>query len=53
LLPITNLLMKRIRYFLRSFKAHHKIPLAQLSENTETKLEDLITVCANCHRVLR
>lgn len=33
-------------------EAHHIIPLAQLSETSETRLEDLITVCANCHRVL-
>jgi 5-methylcytosine-specific restriction endonuclease McrA len=33
-------------------EAHHKIPLAQLREGIRTKLSDLATVCANCHRML-
>lgn len=33
-------------------EAHHKKPLASLSRKTTTELEDLITVCANCHRML-
>ena len=33
-------------------EAHHRIPLSQLRENRRTRIEDLITVCANCHRML-
>jgi predicted HNH restriction endonuclease len=33
-------------------EAHHRIPLASPQANKSTKLEDLITVCANCHRML-
>ena len=33
-------------------EAHHRIPLSKLRENVKTKLEDLATVCANCHRML-
>lgn len=33
-------------------EAHHRKPLASLSDTVTTKLEDLITVCANCHRML-
>ena len=33
-------------------EAHHRIPLGQLRGETRTKLEELITVCANCHRML-
>ncbi len=33
-------------------EAHHKVPLSKLKEGVTTRLEDLITVCANCHRML-
>jgi predicted HNH restriction endonuclease len=33
-------------------EAHHIVPLGKLKGSTRTKLEDLITVCANCHRML-
>lgn len=33
-------------------EAHHKQALATLDPAIPTKLEDLITVCANCHRML-
>jgi predicted HNH restriction endonuclease len=33
-------------------ECHHLTPLALLTETTETRLEDLAIVCANCHRML-
>ena len=33
-------------------EAHHLRPLASLKGRVRTNLEDLITVCANCHRAL-
>ncbi len=33
-------------------EAHHIVPLSQLRENVRTRIEDLTTVCANCHRML-
>ncbi len=33
-------------------ECHHLIPVAQLDENSTTKLSDLAIVCANCHRML-
>ncbi|MBE7495753.1 MAG: HNH endonuclease [Verrucomicrobiaceae bacterium] len=33
-------------------EAHHKRPLSHLGGQVKTRLEDLITVCANCHRML-
>lgn len=33
-------------------ECHHLIPLAELPEQTETRLSDLAVVCANCHRIL-
>jgi 5-methylcytosine-specific restriction endonuclease McrA len=33
-------------------EAHHRVPLSQLTENVKTHLSDLVTVCANCHRML-
>lgn len=32
-------------------EVHHKLPLAELGRR-ETKLDDLMCVCANCHRIL-
>ena len=33
-------------------EAHHIVPLSKLKESVATRLEDLATVCANCHRML-
>ena len=33
-------------------EVHHKTPLASLRTRRKTRQEDLICVCANCHRVL-
>jgi 5-methylcytosine-specific restriction endonuclease McrA len=33
-------------------EAHHRVPLSQLSDHVETRVSDLATVCANCHRML-
>lgn len=33
-------------------EAHHIKPLADAPRNAKTKLEDLVTVCSNCHRML-
>ena len=33
-------------------EAHHREPLGSLSDAVKTTVEDLITVCANCHRML-
>ena len=33
-------------------EAHHRIPLSHLREQVRTRIEDLATVCANCHRML-
>lgn len=33
-------------------EAHHLTPLARLRGNMKTRLEDLTTVCSNCHRML-
>jgi hypothetical protein len=33
-------------------KAHHIVPLATLEGEVQTSLDDLVTVCANCHRML-
>ena len=33
-------------------EAHHIFPISDLTEATETKLEDLILVCSNCHKMI-
>jgi len=33
-------------------EAHHLFPISQLTEQTETKIDDLALVCSNCHRML-
>jgi HNH endonuclease len=33
-------------------EAHHIFPISQLTEQIETKIEDLALVCSNCHRML-
>lgn len=33
-------------------EAHHTIPLSRLSDTVESSIDDLITVCSNCHQML-
>lgn len=33
-------------------EAHHVIPLSEIGDSNVCKVDDLITVCANCHRML-
>ncbi len=33
-------------------EAHHLFPISQLTEETETKIDDLALVCSNCHKML-
>lgn len=33
-------------------EAHHKVPVSQLNPETQSKVEDIALVCANCHRML-
>jgi len=33
-------------------EAHHTFPLSDLTEETETKIDDIALVCSNCHRML-
>ena len=33
-------------------EAHHITPISELTEETETKLDDLILVCSNCHKII-
>ena len=33
-------------------EAHHIVPLSKIERATSTRIEDLITVCSNCHRML-
>ncbi|RWS40118.1 restriction endonuclease [Bacillus mycoides] len=33
-------------------EGHHTIPISQLKEGEKTKIEDIIMVCSNCHRML-
>ncbi|PFL06509.1 HNH endonuclease [Bacillus thuringiensis] len=33
-------------------EGHHTIPVSQLKEGEKTRLEDIIMVCCNCHRML-
>lgn len=33
-------------------EVHHTVPIAELDEETMTRLDDLSIVCANCHRIL-
>ncbi|MCY8497740.1 HNH endonuclease [Bacillus atrophaeus] len=34
-------------------EGHHIIPVSELEEDSKTKVEDIILVCANCHRMLQ
>ena len=51
---ICNFSFKKSYNMLRDgfIEAHHKTPVAELKENSKTKIEDLALVCANCHRML-
>jgi predicted HNH restriction endonuclease len=33
-------------------EAHHIFPISELNEETETKITDLILLCANCHKMI-
>ncbi|MBJ8107148.1 MULTISPECIES: HNH endonuclease [Bacillus cereus group] len=33
-------------------EGHHVIPVSELKEGSKTRVEDIILVCANCHRML-
>jgi predicted HNH restriction endonuclease len=33
-------------------EAHHRVPLSRLTGKVKTRMQDLATVCANCHRML-
>lgn len=33
-------------------EAHHVLPLSQSVGETETRIEDIVLVCSNCHRIL-
>ena len=33
-------------------EAHHTIPVSQMPEGHKTKIEDIVLVCSNCHRIL-
>lgn len=33
-------------------EAHHRVPLSKVKKCVMTKIDDLATVCANCHRML-
>lgn len=33
-------------------EAHHKLPVSMLHPGAKTKLDDLVAVCSNCHRML-
>jgi len=34
------------------FEVHHKAPLSEVADETETRLADLAMLCANCHRMI-
>ncbi|MED1471790.1 HNH endonuclease [Bacillus salipaludis] len=33
-------------------EGHHTKPVSEMEDNQETKVEDIVLVCANCHRML-
>ncbi|WP_322923602.1 HNH endonuclease [Paenibacillus campi] len=33
-------------------EGHHTVPISELEENSKTRAEDIVLVCANCHRML-
>jgi hypothetical protein len=36
----------------RCIEAHHKIPIEELQPDSITRVDDLLMVCASCHRVI-
>lgn len=40
------------KYGIDYCEVHHLTPLSELETESETTLEDLAIVCANCHRVI-
>lgn len=40
------------RYGEEFIEAHHTIPVKELTEHGQTKVEDIALVCSNCHRML-
>jgi hypothetical protein len=37
---------------IRYVEAHHIVPLASMKRHEKIRVDDLITVCANCHRMI-
>lgn len=33
-------------------EGHHTIPISDMNENRKTKIDDIVLVCSNCHRML-
>lgn len=33
-------------------EVHHSIPVSELSDNSTTRLDDLVLLCSNCHRMI-
>ena len=33
-------------------EAHHTVPVSELKDGATTKLDDIVLVCSNCHRIL-
>lgn len=33
-------------------EGHHTIPISDMNENDKTKIEDIIMVCSNCHKMI-
>ncbi|MDM5358816.1 HNH endonuclease [Peribacillus sp. ACCC06369] len=33
-------------------EGHHTKPISEMGEDEQTKIEDIVLVCANCHRML-
>lgn len=36
----------------RCIEAHHKIPIEELQPDSITRVEDMVMVCSNCHRII-
>lgn len=36
----------------RCMEAHHKVPIEELQPDSVTRAEEMVMVCANCHRVI-
>jgi putative restriction endonuclease len=37
---------------MENIECHHSIPISQMDDNQKTKIQDIIMVCSNCHRML-